>query len=215
MNRMHFSNAGHGTAHRRGGTYAKVRSLNLRSEPLKFATQLHDTAVNVYTSWVPNSESDGPILLTLIGLFAKLEMGVFDTCKAAGRCDRAVDSADVELKRLFSPGLAIRLCTTTHETVDVCSLFFEQSNRFMCGSLFCCTRSRVGFFQWTNPRDCSNRSMKMDSNKLAWQILQSTVPLSSKYGVTYKDLSEALLMASKIVTELQEKKQENFRTTAD
>ncbi|MDB4750010.1 hypothetical protein OAF83_03805 [Rubripirellula sp.] len=55
----------------------------------------------------------------------------------------------------------------------------------------------------------------MDSNKLAWQILQSTVPLSSKYGVTYKDLSEALLMASKIVTELQEKKQENFRTTAD
>ncbi len=55
----------------------------------------------------------------------------------------------------------------------------------------------------------------MDSNKLAWQILQSTVPMSAKFGATYKDLSEALLMASQIVTELQEKKQEHFRTTAD
>jgi carbamoylphosphate synthase small subunit len=55
----------------------------------------------------------------------------------------------------------------------------------------------------------------MDPNKLAWQILQATVPLSAEYGVTYKDLSEALLMASQIVTELQEKKQEHFRTTAD
>ena len=32
--------------------------------------------------------------------------------------------------------------------------------------------------------------------------------MSAKYGVTYKDLSAALLMASQIVTELQEKKQE-------
>ncbi len=55
----------------------------------------------------------------------------------------------------------------------------------------------------------------MDANKLAWEILQSTVPVSAKDGVTYKDLSEALLMASQIVTELQEKKQEHFRTTAD
>ena len=55
----------------------------------------------------------------------------------------------------------------------------------------------------------------MDPQKLAWQILQSTVPMSAKYGVTYKDLSEALVMASQIVTELQQKKQERFRTTAD
>jgi hypothetical protein len=61
----------------------------------------------------------------------------------------------------------------------------------------------------------STRSSNMDSNKLAWQILQSTVPMSAKFGATYKDLSEALLMASQIVTELQEKKQEHFRTTAD
>jgi carbamoylphosphate synthase small subunit len=55
----------------------------------------------------------------------------------------------------------------------------------------------------------------MDPQKLAWQILQLTVPMSAKYGVTYKDLSEALVMASQIVTELQQKKQEHFRTTAD
>lgn len=172
---------------------------------------MQKTAVNAYTFWVPAYDSDGPILLTLIGLFAKIELGVFDTCKAAGRCERAAYSASVDLKRLFSPGLAIRLCTTTNETSTHFAYFFERTSTFLCGCLRCCTR----FGQWTNPRDFSNRSMKMDSNKLAWQILQSTVPLSSKYGVTYKDLSEALLMASQIVTELQEKKRENFRTTAD
>ena len=54
----------------------------------------------------------------------------------------------------------------------------------------------------------------MDPQKLAWQILQSTVPMSAKYGVTYKDLSEAR-DGELIVTELQQKKQEHFRTTAD
>jgi carbamoylphosphate synthase small subunit len=55
----------------------------------------------------------------------------------------------------------------------------------------------------------------MDSTTLAWQILQTTVPLSSKYGVTYKDLSDALQIASQIVVELEQKKADNFRTTAE
>jgi len=59
------------------------------------------------------------------------------------------------------------------------------------------------------------RRRHMDSTTLAWQILQTTVPLSSKYGVTYKDLRDALQIASQIVVELEQKKADNFRTTAE
>lgn len=53
----------------------------------------------------------------------------------------------------------------------------------------------------------------MDSENLAWHILEATVPLSSRHGVTYKDLSDALQRASQIVLELQEKKQVLYKTT--